>query len=72
MEQQVEVLLQGHLPPVWADVFDDLQVSCLPEGTTRIAGSLPDQAALYGLMMRLRDFGMTLISVRVQAAQDVK
>ncbi len=64
MRQQYEIVIQGHLPPQWLTVFEGMEVQCLPDGNTRIAGSLPDQSALYGLLMRLRDFGLTLISLR--------
>ncbi len=55
MSQRYEMVIHGRLPPQW--------LTCLPNGNTCIAGSLPDQSALYGLLMRLRDFGLTLISV---------
>ncbi len=63
MNQQYEIIIRGHLTPQWAVVFDGMEVTCLPDGSTRIAGCLPDQTALYGLLMRLRDLGITLVSV---------
>ncbi len=63
MSQQYEIVIRGHLPGQWITFFEDMEVTCLPDGNTRIAGSLPDQSALYGLLMRLRDLGLTLISV---------
>ncbi len=65
MSQQYEIIIHGHLTPQWSVIFEHMEVTCLPDGNTRIAGSLPDQSALYGLLMHLRDFGITLISVRV-------
>ncbi len=63
MNQQYEIVIHGHLTAQWSVLFDDLEVTCLPDGNTCITGSLPDQSALYGLLMRLRDFGLTLISI---------
>jgi len=45
-----------------------MEVICLPNGTTLLCGDLPDQPALYGLILHLRDLGITLLSV--QAAYD--
>ena len=63
MNQRYEIVIRGHLTPQWAAVFDCLEVTCLPDGNTLIAGCLQDQSALYGLLMRLRDLGLVLISV---------
>ncbi len=63
MDQKYEITIRGHLASRWAAVFEGMQVICLEDGNTRITGELPDQSALYGLLMRLRDLGMTLISV---------
>lgn len=63
MNQAYEITIRGHLTPEWADVFEGMKVICLPNGNTLIAGNLADQADLYGLLIQLRDLGMTLISV---------
>ncbi len=63
MNQRYEIIIRGHLTPQWEEVFNGMEVACLPDGSTCIAGLLPDQSALYGLLMRLRDLGVTLISV---------
>ncbi len=65
MSHQYEIIISGHLSPRWMVAFEGMQVTSLPDGNTRITGSLPDQSALYGLLMRLRDFGIRLISVKV-------
>jgi hypothetical protein len=49
-----------------------MEVICLPDGNTRIIGSLPDQSALYGLLMRLRDFGLALVSVNWLSMEEEK
>lgn len=63
MNQHFEITIRGHLTPEWAEVFDEMEVICLPDSNTLITGVLPDQTALYGLLMQLRDLGITLISV---------
>jgi hypothetical protein len=58
-----EVRIAGHLPPQWADWFEGLSVTLQPDGTTRLSGPVIDQAALYGLLKKVRDLGLPLISV---------
>jgi hypothetical protein len=64
-----EIRVDGILDDRWADWFGGLQVSS--DGTqTVIAGLLPDQSALHGLLARVRDLGLCLISVRQLDAGD--
>lgn len=63
MSQRYEIVIFEHLPDQWISVFEGMQVQVLPDGKTHLTGSMADQSALYGLLMRLRDFGLTLISV---------
>jgi hypothetical protein len=66
-----EIRVDGVLDERWADWFGGLQVS--NDGTrTVIAGLLPDQPALHGLLTRVRDLGLTLISVRQLDAGDAE
>jgi hypothetical protein len=58
-----EIRLQGTLSPKWASWFDGLAVSEQGDGTTVIAGHVADQAALHGLLGRVRDLGIPLVSV---------
>jgi hypothetical protein len=58
-----EIRLSGHLHERWAAWFDGLTVSHHDDGTTVISGPLADQAALHGLLQRVRDLGLPLISV---------
>ena len=58
-----EVRVDGVLDDQWADWFGGLQLSS--DGTqTVITGLIPDQPALYGLLTKIRDLGLCLISVR--------
>ncbi len=57
------VKVQGCLGEDWADWFGGLEVSTDEQGYTVLTGPIPDQAALYGLLAKLRDLGLPLISV---------
>jgi hypothetical protein len=59
-----EIRLTGHLDARWTEWFDGLAVSHGSDGTTVISGHIVDQAALHGLLQRVRDLGLPLISVR--------
>jgi len=58
-----QIRIKGHLSSQWADWFEGLAVTLEADGNTRIAGSVEDQAALHGLLKKIRDLGMELISV---------
>jgi hypothetical protein len=58
-----EIRLKGHLDGRWAAWFDGLSLSRESDGTTLLTGSIPDQAALHGLLQRVRDTGLSLVSV---------
>ena len=58
-----EIRLKGHLDESWADSFEGLSFSHEDDGTTIISGANIDQAALHGLLKKIRDLGMPLLSV---------
>jgi hypothetical protein len=58
-----EIRLKGHLEARWVDWFDNLSVAHAADGTTTLTGPLIDQAALYGLLRKLRDLGLPLLAV---------
>jgi len=58
-----EIRVRGLLDVRWAAWFDGMQVAPEGDGTTLIYGPLADQAALHGLLARVRDLGLSLISV---------
>ncbi len=60
---QYEIRVEGHLANRWAAWFDGLSVTTAEDGTTVLRGSLIDQAALHGLLQKLRDIGLPLISL---------
>ena len=65
-----EIRLKGRLDPRWATWFDGMAVSNDSDGTTVIRGHVVDQSALHGLLHKVRDIGLPLVSVvRVPADQ---
>ena len=58
-----EIRLKGHLDSRWAAWFDGLSLSHDSGGTTVISGPVLDQAALHGLLQKVRDIGIPLVSV---------
>ena len=65
-----EIRLKGHLDARWSDWFDGLSFSHASDGTTIIHGPVADQAALHGLLAKVRDLGLPLVSViHVEAEQ---
>ncbi len=68
--QYYEIVVEKRVDPRRADWFSGLELSYLPDDRTVLAGPLPDQTALYGIISRLRDLGLTLVSVvRVEQNQ---
>ena len=57
------IAVQGHLDEHWASWLGDLSVTHHDDGTTTLTGPIPDQAALHGVLTKLRDLGIPLIAV---------
>ncbi|UCH58439.1 MAG: hypothetical protein JSV61_09470 [Anaerolineales bacterium] len=62
-----EIRIAGQLDAHWQDWFDGLTVTPEAGGTTLISGPVPDQPALHGLLRKVRDLGLPLISVSQMA-----
>lgn len=58
-----EIRIKGHLDSRWADRFEGLTITLEENGDTLLTGPVIDQAALHGLLKKVRDLGMPLISV---------
>ena len=58
-----EIRLKGHLDDRWADWFDGLTITLEDNGDTLLTGPVIDQAVLHGLLKKVRDLGLTLLSV---------
>jgi len=61
--QRVEIRVEGHLDQTWAEWLDDFNLAHTEHDETVLTGKVKDQAALYGLIAKLRDLGAKLISV---------
>ncbi|MBN1138440.1 MAG: hypothetical protein JXM73_17760 [Anaerolineae bacterium] len=64
-----EIKVEGHLDHHWSEWFDGLTVTHNENGDSILSGSIPDQAALHGLLGKVRDLGLVLISVRRREPQ---
>lgn len=61
--QQYEIRLQGHLDAHWGDRFEGLTITLEEDGNTLLSGPVADQSALHGLLKKVRDLGMPLVSI---------
>ena len=59
-----EIRVEGMLDECWSDWFDGMHITSHTDGVTAIVGAVTDQAALQGLLAKVRDLGLPLISVR--------
>jgi hypothetical protein len=55
--------------PAWSDWFEGMTITNLPHGEAELTGTLVDQAALHGVLLRVRDLGLSLLSVRCVSAR---
>lgn len=58
-----QITVKERLEEGWSDWFDGLTITAGPDGTTILSGGVRDQTALYGLIAKLRDLGLTLLAV---------
>ena len=65
-----QIRVQGHLDRKWADWFSGLSITLLDNGETLLTGLVLDQAALHGLLKKVRDVGLPLVAViRIEPEQ---
>lgn len=66
------ICVLGQLDQHWSSWFDGLEVTPQPDGTTLLTGSIRDQAALHGVLIKIRDMGLTLLALeRLPGEQDL-
>ena len=63
MPNHYQITVKETLEESWSAWFDGLTITHAPDGTTTLAGTVRDQTALYGLLAKLRDLGLTLVAV---------
>ncbi len=61
--QRVEICVEGRIDKNWSEWFEGFTVVHTKPNKTIITGEIPDQAALYGIITKLRDLGLSLVSV---------
>ncbi len=57
------IRVKGHLQSEWSEWFDNMVITHEPDGNSALSGAVRDQPALYGLLLKLANLGLTLISV---------
>ena len=57
------IILKGHLDPEWSEWFGGLTITLVDNGETILTGSLVDQTALHGVLIKIRDLGLPLLSL---------
>ncbi|MCC7360606.1 MAG: hypothetical protein IT317_14090 [Anaerolineales bacterium] len=63
MTLHYQITVKERLEDSWSAWFDGLTITASPDGTTLLTGAVRDQTALYGLLAKLRDLGLTLLAV---------
>jgi hypothetical protein len=66
-----QIRLKGHLEAAWAEWFDGLSITLEGNGDTLLTGPVADQAALHGLLKKVRDVGLALMSLN-QVERSIK
>jgi hypothetical protein len=66
------IRVRGQLGPQWSDWFEGLGVAATVGGDTTMTGQLADQSALHGVLARIRDLGLELVSVTLEAEHDTE
>jgi hypothetical protein len=61
--RRYEIRIKGHLDTRWAAWFEGMCLTHAPDGTTTLSGEVADQAALHGLLHKLQDLGVPLLSI---------
>jgi hypothetical protein len=73
MTNYYHITIQGHLDAGWTRWFDGLSITNDANGTAILAGQICDQAALYGVLIKIRDLGLPLIAVqRLDPNEDIE
>ena len=60
-----EIKVHGHLDRSWSEWFNGMDIRNIPGGNTALCGEVADQAALHGLLIKIRDLGLPLMSLGI-------
>jgi hypothetical protein len=63
MNKQYRIQVKGHLPTGWSEWLGQFELTCEPDGNTTLTGPIRDQSELYGLVAKLQNLGLTLLSI---------
>jgi hypothetical protein len=63
-KHQYRIRIKDHVNINWSEWFENLTIEHRDTGETIISGDLPDQTALHGVLMKIRDLGLTLVEVK--------
>jgi len=63
--QKVEIRVKEHMNDNWSERIQDFEILAIEENETIMVGEVQDQAALYGLIAKMRDLGLTLMAVNI-------
>ena len=72
MPTYYQIKIKGHLEDRWSDWFDNLTITNVANGEAILSGPLPDQAALHGVLIKIRDLGLPLVAVATIATDESK
>ena len=69
LEEIYQIVVKGHLDSEWSDWFDGLTITLVDNGETILSGPIVDQTALHGVLIKIRDLGLPLLSLtRIETA----
>jgi hypothetical protein len=67
---RVELRIKGRIHPAWSEWFNGLTIEDCQGSSTQLSGQVPDEAALYGIIARLRDLGLQLVSLSTEEVEE--
>ena len=63
LQEFYQIVVKGHLGSEWSDWFDGLTITLMDNGETILSGPIVDQTALHGILIKIRDLGLPLLSL---------
>ena len=72
-QEVYQIVVRGHLDSEWSDWFDGLTITTVDNGETILSGPVVDQTALHGVLIKIRDLGLPLLSLtRIETGRESK